>query len=61
MREKARRAHVDANVILRLLLGEPEDQAHSSKASILSPVAEPLLNRTGVSALTDNETRVDTV
>ena len=32
MREEARRAHVDANVILRLLLGEPEDQAHSSKA-----------------------------
>ena len=32
MREEARRAHVDANVILRLLLGEPKDQAHSSKA-----------------------------
>ncbi|MCL5971919.1 MAG: PIN domain-containing protein, partial [Firmicutes bacterium] len=32
MREEARRAHVDANVILRLLLGEPEDQALSSKA-----------------------------
>jgi predicted nucleic acid-binding protein len=32
MREKARRAHVDANVILRLLLGEPENQALSSKA-----------------------------
>lgn len=32
MRDEARRAHVDANVILRLLLGQPEDQAHASKA-----------------------------
>ncbi len=32
MREEARRAHVDASVILRLLFGEPENQAHSSKA-----------------------------
>ncbi len=29
MREEARRAHVDANVILRRLLGEPEDHALS--------------------------------
>ncbi|POB10422.1 MAG: type II toxin-antitoxin system VapC family toxin [Sulfobacillus thermosulfidooxidans] len=32
MAKEARRAHVDANVILRLLLGEPEDQACSAKA-----------------------------
>jgi predicted nucleic acid-binding protein len=32
MHEKTRRVHVDANVILRFLLGEPEDQAHASKA-----------------------------
>lgn len=31
MRDKARRAHVDANVILCFLLGEPEDQAYASK------------------------------
>ena len=35
MREKARRAPVDANMILRLLLGEPEDQAHSSKRFLI--------------------------
>ena len=32
MTKEARRIHVDANVILRFLLGEPEDQAYSSKA-----------------------------
>jgi predicted nucleic acid-binding protein len=32
MREAVRRAHVDANVILRLLLGEPEHQAQEAKA-----------------------------
>lgn len=32
MREAVRRAHVDANVILRLLLGEPPEQAQAAKA-----------------------------
>ncbi|MCL6522720.1 MAG: PIN domain-containing protein [Firmicutes bacterium] len=32
MRETSRRAHVDANVVLRLLLGEPEAQARAAEA-----------------------------